>query len=201
MAIKIKEEENIIGGDHPELDWFKSVWKILTSPKVKLFLWKVFQNAIPVGELLAIRNINVDTCCKRCGTLESINHLFFHCPYARNVWRAVPVSPGVELSGSIDLRDVWTNLVERTCLPPTGLAAGHLAPWILWQLWISRNSLCFKDKEISVEETVTKALKMAKEWNDAQEKQIKPKQRVIARQPPPPDCDLVRSDAAWRATT
>lgn len=42
VVIKIKEEENIIGGDYLELDWFKSVWKIFMLLKVKFFLWKVF---------------------------------------------------------------------------------------------------------------------------------------------------------------
>lgn len=117
-AIKTKREERGNIADINRIDWFKSVWKLTTAPKIKLFLWKVFQNALPVGELLAARNISVDTRCKRCGELESINHLFLHCPYAQGVWRAAP---------------------------PTGLVEGHLAPWILWQIWLARNSLCFNN--------------------------------------------------------
>lgn len=85
-----------------------------------------------VGELFVIRNINVDICCKRCGILEFINYFFFYCFYVRNVWRVVLVFLGVELSGLIDLCDVWMNLVERICLSFIGLVVGYLALWILW---------------------------------------------------------------------
>lgn len=117
VALKIRERENPIVNEMQDIDWFKSVWKLNTSPKVKLFLWKVLHNAIPVGEQLAIRNIAVDTRCKRCNTLESINHLFIHCPYARKVWEALPVSPEVDLSGILDLPEVWLTLCGKMCLP------------------------------------------------------------------------------------
>lgn len=201
IAIKLREHRAMADENNRELDWFKNVWKLNTSPKIKLFLWKVFQEAIPVGELLAFRNINVDTQCKRCNTLESINHLFLHCPYARRVWEAIPVTPAVDLSGSIDLQEVWLSLCEKICLPPTGLAAGHLAPWIVWQLWISRNNLCFTNKSITEEETIAKALQMAREWNNAQEKVTKKQRRPATQAPKPPNCTLVRTDAAWRAST
>lgn len=199
VAIKFREEEAILGENHRDLDWFKNVWKLNTSPKVKLFLWKVFQNAIPVKELLAIRITNIDTRCKRCNTPESIDHLFLHCPYARKVWEAIPVTPTVNLSGSIDLSDVWLNLCAKTCLPPTGLA-GHLAPWIMWQLWMSRNSLCFSNKNVSEEETIARALQMAREWTNAQEKQPTMHRAPAAPAPKPLNCTLVRTDAAWKAS-
>lgn len=42
---------------------------------------------------------------------------------------------------------------------------------------------------------------MAKEWMTAQEKQTKPQQKNLPRPPSPPNCSVVRSDAAWRAST
>ena len=132
---------------------------------------------------------------------ESINHLFIHCPYAKKVWEALPVSPEVDLSGTLDLSEVWLTLCGKKCLPPTRLAAGPLAPWVMWQLWISRNSLCFSDKHITEEETIIRALKMAKEWTDAQEKKATPQQKKYLREPFPQNCSVLRADAAWRASS
>lgn len=41
-------------------DWKKNVWNIHTAPKIKLFLWKIFHNALPTGDQLLVRQIAVD---------------------------------------------------------------------------------------------------------------------------------------------
>lgn len=93
-----------------------------------MFLWKLFNKAIPVGEALAARHITSDVHCKRCGTPESIDHLFLHCPYAKKIWDTAPFATDFEMNGLIDLKDVWIELCGKTFLPPTGIAAGDLAP-------------------------------------------------------------------------
>lgn len=42
--------------------------------------------------------------------------------------------------------------------------------WILWQIWCARNQLIFEGKIMSAEETLTKAVVMAREWTNSQEK-------------------------------
>ncbi|CAG7871236.1 unnamed protein product [Brassica rapa] len=45
----------------PSLNPLKeAVWKLTTSPKIKVFLWKTLCNAIPAGELLIKRSIKMD---------------------------------------------------------------------------------------------------------------------------------------------
>lgn len=51
-------------------------------------------------------------------------------------------------------------------LPPTGLSV-PLYPWIMWALWTCRNQLCFEDKSFSESEVLTKAIKSAREWQNA----------------------------------
>ena len=46
--------------------------------------------AIPVGEQLLHRNIDVDPKCIRCGETESINHLLLHCSFAKKVCELTP---------------------------------------------------------------------------------------------------------------
>ncbi|XP_048599638.1 uncharacterized protein LOC125579821 [Brassica napus] len=148
-------------------DWKKAVWTLKTSPKTKLFVWKALHGAIPAGEALRARQINVDGKCKRCNLPETIDHLFFHCPFAKQVWTSAPVFPSIEYNGSIVLRNQWINLISRKNLPPTGVE-GQLAPWILWGIWTARNNLVFNDKLTSAAETLSKAIYLAREWGTCQ---------------------------------
>ncbi|CAG7897174.1 unnamed protein product, partial [Brassica rapa] len=52
-------------------------------------------------------------------------------------------------------------------LPPTGISK-PLFPWLLWNLWTSRNQLLFEDKKFSEIKVINKALRDAKEWSLAQ---------------------------------
>ena len=131
---------------------------------------------------------------------ESIDHLLFHCSYARQVWESAPVSPSIEYSGSIDLRSNWSSLCSRKSLPPTGVSTGALAPWITWQLWLARNKLVFEGKIITVEETISIASACAKEWISCQNQVKNAKQAIPTRPPLQPECALVRTDAAWSET-
>lgn len=45
----------------------------------------------------------------------------------------------------------------------------------------------------------TKAIRMAKEWTNAQDKPVKTQSQILPRTSLPENCDLLQSDAAWRA--
>lgn len=99
--------------------WYKNVWNIKVAPKVKTFAWKVLKRALPVGERLVDRHIEVDPRCKRCGASESIIHLLFHCPFAQQVWRDAPIALDFDTRGIVELENLWTTLCTNPCLRPT----------------------------------------------------------------------------------
>lgn len=134
VAMTEVKEEILEDEATPEFDWKKTVWNLKLSPKVKMFTWKSLKGILPVGERLVARHINVDPRCKRCGCLESINHLLFQCPFAREVWKLSPHEGSFEVSGLTNLRAEWTEVQALKCLPPAGLIGTPLTPWILWFL-------------------------------------------------------------------
>lgn len=90
--------EKMIANAQPSLNTLtESVWKVETSPKIRTFMWRALSNAIPAGEFLQHRGINLDPCCQLCGFQgESPNHILFSCTVARQVWALsnIPVPEG-----------------------------------------------------------------------------------------------------------
>lgn len=140
--VAVESDVQIAGAD-TEFDWSKNVWKLDCAPKVKLFSWKLLKGALPVGERLIERHIEVDPTCKRCGCNESIIHLLFQCQFAQKVWQLAPFVTEMDYRGTVDLLTAWPLICYQKCLPPSGIASGTLFPWIAWDIWNARNRLVF----------------------------------------------------------
>ena len=89
----------------PEIKVMKAqVWKVQCPPKLRHFLWQILAGCVQVTENLRKRGINCDSGCVRCGTIEeTINHTFFQCHLARQIWALskIPTVPGVFPTSSI----------------------------------------------------------------------------------------------------
>ena len=165
-----------------------------------MFAWKLLKKALPVGERLLERHIPVDPLCKRCGGLESITHLFLHCPFAQQAWSIAPFVTTLESSGMVDLAENWTSIRTRTCLPLSGVTSETLGLWIIWNLWKARNKFVFEGDSGTPEDTVLIAIALAREWGSRLKEDPAPSiarnQRNQKKQSPPGTI-VIRSDAAW----
>ncbi|KAG7563623.1 Reverse transcriptase zinc-binding domain [Arabidopsis suecica] len=182
-------------------DWIKEVWGIKSSPKVKHFLWKALAGAIPTGLQLVSRGMQVDSRCIRCNEPESVCHLLFNCPFAKQVWKLAPLVSLEEMPAVNEVHKGLSWLREKKCLPPTGLSKGPLYTWICWNLWLARNQKVFSNRVFSEAETLLKAVLDAKEWQEAQGEATT--SGGIRGFPPQgissvvPFSSSVKSDAAW----
>lgn len=107
-----------------------------------------------------------NTSCKRCGELETEAHVLLQCLFAAKVWDLILAlcKPVVSINSTHLLLQLCSKMVK---LPPTGLNA-PLLPWVLWNLWTSRNQLFFEDKKFIEQEVVAKAVRDARAWANAQ---------------------------------
>ncbi|KAL0740038.1 hypothetical protein Bca4012_081551 [Brassica carinata] len=148
--------------------------------------------------------------CKRCGDLESAYHVMFSCPVARKVWDLAPAQLVPQLISCSSISDVLSQCRRMINLPPTGLTS-PLYPWIMWVLWTSRNQFMFEDKSFSETDIILKAMKLAKEWQDAQPcakaksaslQDYLPKASSASSLPQVPvNALLCFSDAAWNGSS
>ncbi|KAG2290075.1 hypothetical protein Bca52824_049679 [Brassica carinata] len=148
-------------------DWIKDIWNAKCSPKVQLFMWSIIQEAVPLGENLRRRGIQSEALCIRCKGTESAMHIFFNCPFAQEVWKLIPLRQVVHLATETDFKKAVIACRRLTCLPPTGVSTTIL-PWMCWVLWTARNTLLFEKRTLTPEETATKAVRLAREWINAQ---------------------------------
>ena len=149
-------------------NWKSSIWSVKSSPKTKLLLWKMAQNALPVRENLAQRQVLDSLKCPHCDQRETIIHLFFTCPFAAQIWRSAPFSSSFNPDLILSTTKGITAANNLICLPPTGIGTDPLSPWIFWTIWTSRNQLIFSKKGTPPAEALGLAIIRAKEWQQAQ---------------------------------
>jgi hypothetical protein len=65
------------------------IWKLKLLLKVNVFIWYLINDVALTKDNLAKRRWKGSLNCCFCNMDESIQHLFFDCPYARFVWRVI----------------------------------------------------------------------------------------------------------------
>jgi hypothetical protein len=75
-----------------ETRW-KKLWRLAVLPKQTQLIWRTLNNALPVKENLLYRGVRCAPFCSYCGTkIETINHIFMECEWAKQAWFACPLT-------------------------------------------------------------------------------------------------------------
>lgn len=101
------------------------LWKSLTLPRIKTFLWMYAHNSIGVKECLARRGVVNDEYCPICRReAESILRAIKDCPRVQSMWRQL----GVQATnrGVLDVK--FTGMVEYQWEDSNSFLAGK-PPW------------------------------------------------------------------------
>lgn len=147
----------------------KEIWSLKTTRKIKHFLWQSLSGFVTSASKLYDRHCATDKTCTRCGAEdETINHILFECPPARQCWALsdIPNPPGLfpcmALFSNID------HLLWRAKEHGVPKEILELFPWILWFLWKSRNNFIFNGIDTPPHETLQLATAEAQSWKVAQ---------------------------------
>lgn len=150
--------------------------------------------------------MKVDNRCQTCGLEgESILHVLFQCDPARQDW-ALSGNPRHVIS--FEEGSLASNLNYLLNLKTKDQGEGKSLrswPWMIWNIWKSRNELIFKGMRWTPEEIVDKACKEADEWFLAQEVEEETQRvseqevRVVKRKwkPPPKDWVMCNVGFEW----
>lgn len=94
-------------------------------------------------------------------------HIFFQCPFAIEVWKLLPLHRVVHLPTDCYFKKAVVACRNIVCLPPSGVTTAIL-PWVCWALWSARNTHIFEKRILTPTEIATKAVRLAREWINAQ---------------------------------
>ena len=74
--------------DVQQLDGWGRIWNLCVHHKIRVFLWRLCRNNVPVRYRLRGKGILVPISCTMCsGDIEHLLHLFFDCPFASSCWQ------------------------------------------------------------------------------------------------------------------
>jgi len=123
---------------------YKWLWNLNVMPKIRVFLWQLCHNSLPSRAILSQRGIQLDPSCPVCHTeLEDTDHIFFHCPLAKQTWELatlhnwLPSNPFH--SSTLPARDQLHALALQKSPLLTRVAL------LLWSIWKARNNLTFNN--------------------------------------------------------
>ncbi|GAV61082.1 zf-RVT domain-containing protein [Cephalotus follicularis] len=140
-----------------EVSWHNLVWFPSRIPKHAFCLWLAIRGAHRTKEkLLAVGVVQTADCVFHCGKVESVEHLFFQCPYTKNIWMAVftmcnisrPILPWVE-------EVLWMTDHSRGHSLPATVRKLALAASV-YHIWMERNRRSFKNHFLPVLEIIGK---------------------------------------------
>ena len=153
------------GHVHNDALWpYKGIWKLDIMPKIKIFLWQMCHNALPVRGTLIRRGCQLDPTCPLCANdIESSEHLFQDCPQTRQIWELAHHHHWIPYPTSTSASNAWlpSFLIFLTTYDKKALQ--HIA-FLLWSIWQMRNEVIFQQAIAHPYKCLIRAKNLCAEW-------------------------------------
>ncbi|KAL9830584.1 putative reverse transcriptase zinc-binding domain-containing protein [Arabidopsis thaliana] len=182
---------------------FQGIWSLYTAPNIKVFLWKAVKGAVAVEDRLRTRGILIEDGCSMCPEEnETINHILFQCPLARQVWAlSLLQSPfsGFGNSSFTNMNHVLHNCKNQSI----SRFLRSVSPWIIWIFWKNINKVLFEGDGSVSHSIVHKAYEDCNHWLSAQDpnSQTEETKKGMKWIPPPQNELKCNIGVAWSRKT
>jgi hypothetical protein len=135
--------------------FWKRVWDQVAIPKVNFFFWTLMHNKLLTKDNLEKRNIVGPHRCALCNNnLESAQHLFMDCIFAKEVWGLFLQDFHITIPSQNSVVDIFAawSLIYPQRIPSKSFWRKIwtvIPKYVYWQLWLTRNQLIFKEEKHS----------------------------------------------------
>lgn len=114
------------------------LWKLIwrqghAVPRVRLFVWRLLQNGLPLNRIIASRTSKGLPDCASCSQGdEDPLHMMFTCPFARSCWFGSPLAVRADaLSTDGTIQTSFLNLAES--LDSADWTTALNLCWAIWR--------------------------------------------------------------------
>lgn len=149
---------------------FRDIWNLPIPSSIKIFLFLLLKDKLLTKDVMMRRNFNCQTaCCPMCNTnqVETGFHLFFTCPFARELWNRLNHYLGRQLLVlSSSVQDTWRSTQHASS--PQMKTEGHMfLAAALWSIWKQRNMRIFENRVASLDVVLRWLVEEATLWKKA----------------------------------
>ncbi|XP_038997435.1 uncharacterized protein LOC120122384 [Hibiscus syriacus] len=130
-----------------KVSWHKIIWFPMHIPKFSMISWMAILDRLPTRDRLSRMGIVIDTQCVLCNVaIESRNHLFVDCNFAKLLWNSI-----INLANVQKPHLPWEEMIEWACVEWKGKSLISTLLKITWtsyiyMIWEERNRRIFKHK-------------------------------------------------------
>lgn len=144
-----------------EVRW-SHLWGLNVPAKVRLFLWRICSDSLPLNPVLAARHVEVNALCPVCNLEQETSlHALVSCQFAIAVWATSCIGIFSPAAGTFL---AWWNAVcnkfkaDDVCV----------VAMTLWAIWNNRNDWVWNGKHAPAVRVIGSALNLLSQWTVAQ---------------------------------
>jgi hypothetical protein len=134
-----------------------AAWEVKIEGKINFFLWLLIQNRLWTADRLEKRGWPHQDNCSLCDqTIESADHLFLACPFAKEVWHGISNTHAAVASIASRSTTImgWWKKVSRFRKSKNHKYHCSTAVYAIWHIWKERNKRTFESKSSKPEDLV-----------------------------------------------
>ncbi|KAM1077774.1 hypothetical protein ACFX15_024423 [Malus domestica] len=135
---------------------WKAIWKLATPPKIRNFMWRALHRALATMDVLFIRRCSPSPLCPICHAQEeSVEHLFFLCPWVEPIWFGGSLSYRVNRESFSSLAAWLASFFEAQLGSKDEIMRllSYVA-FTCWHIWKARCALIFNQKKPSPQQLI-----------------------------------------------
>lgn len=153
--------------DVQQSDGWGRLWRLCVPHKVRVLLWRICRNTVPVRNKLRGKGVHVPITCMMCTRdIEHLLHLFFDCTFASACWQHMGIS--------YDMREVESApewLLNKLSIESTDTLVKIAT--VLWGVWWARNKKVWEGQSMSPNIAMSWSSSQIADWRNVQNKRTR----------------------------
>ena len=125
---------------------FNWIWNSSCQPKHKVFFWRLLHDRLNTRNLLRRKSFhlgNYNCAVNNCPQEETLQHLFWTCPFAAQCWDLICPSR----QANVSIMEAFLDLKQKLHVP----FFMEIVILASWAIWISRNNMIFQAIQPSIQ--------------------------------------------------